>query len=128
MRETDFGWLAEHSREIYEKYAGKWIAVYNGAVVGVAQPVGDERYGFLSEHHSYGETDEKCGDYAEDLAATMLASSLGIEFDTSAAWDEREMVYKASGQIFRTSNFTQSAIGDKNGLWTTVVAAGVFLP
>ncbi len=31
----DFAWLAEHSREIYEKYAGQWIAVLNGEVVGV---------------------------------------------------------------------------------------------
>ncbi len=30
---TDFAWLAEHSLEIYEKYAGRWIAVFNGAVI-----------------------------------------------------------------------------------------------
>lgn len=32
---TDFAWLTEHSIEIYEKYAGKWIAVFNGEVIGV---------------------------------------------------------------------------------------------
>lgn len=31
----DFAWLTEHSLEIYEKYAGKWIAVFHGEVIGV---------------------------------------------------------------------------------------------
>lgn len=31
----DFAWLTEHSLEIYEKYAGKWIAVLNGEIIGV---------------------------------------------------------------------------------------------
>ncbi|MDP7038252.1 MAG: arginine decarboxylase, pyruvoyl-dependent [Myxococcota bacterium] len=97
------------------------------ASIGLAQPADKSMYGYLSEHHPYGETDEKAGDYAEDLAATMLASSLGIEFDPDAAWDEREEVFKMSGKIVKTTNITQSARGNKNGLWTTVVAAGVFL-
>ena len=98
------------------------------ASIGVAQPAEQGRYGYLSEHHPFGETDEKAGDYAEDLAATMLATSLGLEFDADAAWDEREDVFKMSGQIVRTYNITQSAVGDKHGLWTTGVAAGVLLP
>jgi hypothetical protein len=32
---ADFAWLTKHSREIYEKYAGKWIAVLDGEIVGV---------------------------------------------------------------------------------------------
>lgn len=31
----DFAWLTEHSRENFEKYAGKWIAVLDGEVIGV---------------------------------------------------------------------------------------------
>lgn len=95
--------------------------------IGVAQPTDQNMYGYLSEHHPVGETDQKAGDYAEDLAASMLATTLGIEFDPEKAWDEREQIYKASGKIIRTSNITQSAEGDKNGLWTTVLAAGVFV-
>ena len=95
--------------------------------IGVAQPADSGMYGYLSEHHPMGETDEKAGDYAEDLAATMLATTLGIEFDPEKAWDEREQIYKASGKIIRTTNITQSAAGDKNGLWTTVLSAGVFV-
>lgn len=98
------------------------------ASIGLAQPADQDQYGYLSEHHPFGETDERAGEYAEDLAATMLATTLGIEFDPDAAWDEREMVFKMSGQIVRTLNVTQSAVGDKNGLWTTVVAAAVLLP
>lgn len=96
------------------------------ASIGVAQPADPNMYGYLSEHHPFGETDEKAGEYAEDLAATMLATTLGIEFDPEKAWDEREQDYKASGKIIRTTNITQSAEGDKNGLWTTVLSAAVF--
>jgi arginine decarboxylase len=98
------------------------------ASIGVAQPADPDRYGYLSEHHPYGETDEKAGDYAEDLAAQMLATTLGIEFDPDSAYDERNEVFKMSGEIVRTFEITQSAVGDKNGLWTTVIAAAVLLP
>lgn len=97
------------------------------ASVGVALPSDENTYGYLSEHHPFGETDEKAGEYAEDMAATMLASTLGIEFDPNTAWDEREQVFKASGKIFKTSNFTQSAQGDKDGLWTSVIGTAVFI-
>lgn len=96
------------------------------ASVGVAIPADPSQYGYLSEHHSFGETEEKAGEYAEDLAASMLATTLGIEFDSNQAWDEREQLYKMSGKIVRTANITQSAIGNKEGLWTTVFAAAVF--
>lgn len=97
------------------------------ASVGLAQPSRGDQYGYLSEHHGYGQTDEVAGDYAEDLAATMLATTLGIDFDPNIAWDERKKVYKMSRQFVRTSNVTQSARGDKNGMWTTVIAAAVML-
>lgn len=97
------------------------------ASIGVAIPNDRQQYGYLSEHHPFGETDEKAGEYAEDLAATMLATTLGIEFDPEKSWDEREQIFKASGQIIRTSNITQSAIGNKDGLWTTVIAAAILI-
>ena len=57
----------------------------------------------------------------------MLATTLGITFDSNLAWEEREQAYKASGQIFKTLNISQSAEGNKEGLWTSVVALAVFL-
>ncbi|MBI5214950.1 MAG: arginine decarboxylase, pyruvoyl-dependent [Ignavibacteriae bacterium] len=96
--------------------------------IGVAVPADSTQYGYLSEHHPFGETDEKAGEYAEDLAATMLATTLGVEFNPDTAWDEREKQYKMSGKIVRTFNITQSAEGDKNGLWTTVLASAILLP
>ena len=97
------------------------------ASVGVAIPADENQHGYLSEHHSFGETDEKAGEYAEDLAASMLATTLGIEFNPDTAWDEREQIFKMSEKIVRTTNITQSAIGNKDGLWTTVFAAAVFI-
>ena len=97
------------------------------ASIGVAMPKDRKQYGYLSEHHAFGQTAELAGDYAEDLAATMLASALGIPFDPNQAWDERKKVYRASGTIFRSTHICQSMEGNKNGLWTTVVASAVFV-
>jgi arginine decarboxylase len=98
-----------------------------GAAIGIAIPREKNSYGYISEHHSYGEVAQKTGDYAEDLAATMLATTLGLEFDPEKAWDERKQEYKLSGRFIRTQSIAQTAKGDKNGLWTTVIAAAVFL-
>lgn len=97
------------------------------ASIGCAWPADPNDYGYLSEHHSFGEKEQIAGEYAEDLAASLLASTLGVEFDPEKAWDEREQIYKMSGKIVRSSNATQTAEGDKNGLWTSVVAAAVFV-
>lgn len=37
MSSTDFAWLVEHGTEIALQYAGKWIAVHNGRVIGVGE-------------------------------------------------------------------------------------------
>jgi len=97
------------------------------ASIGCAIPSEKEMYGYLSEHHAFGQTEEKAGEYAEDLAASMLASTLGMEFDTEKAWDEREQYFKMSGKIVRTTNTTQSAVADKNGKWTSVIAVAVLI-
>jgi len=97
------------------------------ASIGAAIPADKGTYGYLSEHHPNGETEDKAGDYAEDLAATMLASTLGLEFDPDKAWDERKQEFMMSGKIVKTRNITQSAQGNKYGLWTSVVAAAVLV-
>ena len=99
------------------------------ASIGCAVPADKgQQYGYISEHHPFGETDERAADYAEDLAATMLATTLGVEFDPNTSWDEREKVYKLSGKIVNATNITQSAQANKDGLWTTVIAAVIFIP
>lgn len=97
------------------------------AAIGLAIPNDSGHHGYLSEHHAYGETAKNSGEYAEDLAATMLATTLGISFDPNQAWDERKKHYKTSGYKFLSRNICQSAEGNKNGLWTTVISAAVFV-
>lgn len=97
------------------------------ASVGIAIPKDRSLFGYLSEHHSYGQTDDVAGDYAEELAAEMLATTLGVEFDPDKSWDEKKEIYKISNKIVRTLNITQSAVGDRNGLWTSVVAGAIFI-
>jgi len=96
------------------------------ASIGCAVPKDRNNYGYLSEHHSFGQTEHIAGDYAEDLAASMLASTLGVEFDENAEYDARKEQWKISGKIVRTMNITQSAVIPKSGRWVTVIAAAVF--
>lgn len=98
------------------------------ASIGLAIPTERNAYGYISEHHAYGWTERKASDYAEDLAATMLASTLGVQFNPDKAYDERKETYRMSGKIVKTRSTTKTALGDKDGLWTTVVAAAVFVP
>ena len=98
-----------------------------GAGVGVAKPATGEQYGYISEHHGFGETRLQISNLVEDMAATMLATTLGIDFDPEKNYDERKEIYRMSGKIIRTQGMVQTAEGDKNGLWTTVVSAAVFI-
>ncbi len=97
------------------------------ASIGLARPADDAQYGYLSEHHSTGETASKAGDYAEDLAMEMLATTIGLPTDPTLTWDQNEEQWKLSGKIYKTQNFTQSAAGNKDGLWTTVISAAVLI-
>jgi arginine decarboxylase len=96
------------------------------ASIGCALPADKETYGYISEHDTYGQTAKEAGDYAEDLAASMLASALGLPFDPDKSWNERKQIWKISGKIVRTTNITQTALV-KEGMWSTVFAAAVFV-
>lgn len=98
------------------------------ATIGMAIPGDKTQFGYLSEHHSFGQTKKKAGDYAEDLAAEMLSTVLGVRFDPDKSWDENREIWRISGKIVRTTNITQTALGDKDGRWTTVIAAAVLIP
>ncbi len=97
------------------------------AGIGLALPAKKLDYGYISEHHAHGLTHRKCADYVEDMAASMLATTHDIELDPEKAYDERLEIYKSKRLVIKTRAFCQTAEGDKNGLWTTVVAAAVFV-
>ncbi|MDD2316119.1 MAG: arginine decarboxylase, pyruvoyl-dependent [Desulfobacterales bacterium] len=97
------------------------------ASIGLAIPAEPGRYGYLSEHHGFGQTELEAGEYAEDLAASMLANTLGIEFDPDKDYDERREVYSLSGKIVESQHISQAALGAEGHLWTTVLAAAVFV-
>jgi arginine decarboxylase len=97
------------------------------AAIGMAMPYDRTLYGYLSEHESYGQTQEKAGDYAEDLAASMLASTHGVPFDMDNAWDIKQEIWNICGKRVTTRNICQSAEGNKDGLWTTAIAVAVMM-
>ena len=97
------------------------------ASIGVAKPADKEQYGYLSEHHSFGAKPEKVGDFAEDLAAEMLATTLGIPFDPDANYDEKREVFKMEGKIVETKNITAHATVREEEEWASVLAAAIFI-
>ena len=97
------------------------------ASIGLALPADKNMYGYLSEHHSFGEAEDRAGEYAEELAAEMLATPLDVEFDPDLNWDEKKDIYRISNKSVRTMNISQSAVGDKRGLWSTVLAAAILI-
>ena len=98
-----------------------------GASVGIAIPKRPEQYGYLSEHHSYGWNEKETDDYAEDLAASMLATILGVKFNPNSSYDKKKEIWKISNEIVKTTANTQSAKGDKRGNWTTVISCAVLI-
>ena len=98
-----------------------------GAGIGLAQPADTTQYGYISEHHGVGMNEDRLGDLVEDMAANMLATTLGVEFEADTDYDDRREIYRMCGKIVRSSACVQTAEGDKNGLWTTVVAAAVMI-
>jgi arginine decarboxylase len=97
------------------------------ASIGLARPADPEKYGYISEHHGYGMTAAASGEEAEDLAATMLASTLGLDFDPDAAWNERRQIYEHSNLIIDSTSITAAAECSGNHHWTCAIAAAVFL-
>lgn len=97
------------------------------ASVGLAKPVKNNTYGYLSEHHAFGENAKISGDYAEDLAASMLAETLGMtEFNADIDYDKRKEMYKTTKGFFTSTNITQTGNG-RAGMWVTVIAAAVLI-
>lgn len=97
------------------------------ASIGVARPADEEKYGYLSEHHTFGQTELEAGDYAEDLAATMLATTLGIQFDAEKDYNERKEQYMMGGEIVESTSITMAVTAEPGGVWTTVIAATILI-
>jgi arginine decarboxylase len=77
--------------------------------VGVAIPEDMEhQWGYFAEHHSFGQSRERAGQYAEKLAYDMYNS---ITDKTPK----------------KTLNVTETAVVGEEGDWTTVIAAAIFL-
>jgi arginine decarboxylase len=97
------------------------------ASIGVARPTDHNKYGYLSEHHTYGQTEQEAGDYAEDLAATMLATTLGIPFDAEKDYNERKEQYMMGGEIVDSTSITMAVTAAPGNVWTAVICAAVLI-
>jgi arginine decarboxylase len=97
------------------------------ASIGVAKPADKGSYGYLSEHHAFGIKPENVGDFSEDLAAEMLATTLGIPFDPTANYDEKIEIFRMDGKIIETKNITEYATVREENEYATVIAAAIFI-
>ena len=74
----------------------------------------------------YRRDSPKAGDYAEDMAMEMLATTMGLPNDDSL----HGMKNRNNGDFlekYTRHKLTQSAEGHKDGMWTTVLSAAVLL-
>ena len=97
------------------------------ASIGMARPADPDMYGYISELHGFGKTVVESGEQAEDLAATMLASTLGLQFDPDAAWNERKQIYEHSNLIIGSQSITAATECGVANHWTCAIAAAVFI-
>ncbi|HEX3990692.1 MAG TPA: pyruvoyl-dependent arginine decarboxylase [Acetobacteraceae bacterium] len=97
------------------------------ASLGLARSSEPGMYGYISEDHGFGMTEAASGEQAEDLAATMLASTLGLDFDPDAAWNERKQIYEHGSVTINSTSITATAICGPDNRWTCAIAAAVFL-
>jgi arginine decarboxylase len=95
------------------------------AAIGYAIPTDRSKWGYLSEHHSFGETEHGAGFFAEKLAAEMLASTMGMQKDL--AWDKEKEEYVLKDKILTTKNICSTAVVMKGGEWTTAISAAVLI-
>lgn len=96
------------------------------AAIGLALPADESHHGYISEHHSFGQRQQTAGDYAEDLAASMLATVLGVPFDADQAWDQRREQWLLSGEIVKTHHIASTAEAQDDGRWVTALSAVIF--
>ena len=114
-------------RELTNRGHKVFVQTTAGAGIGLAVPADNNKHGYIAEHHGFGMTQRACADYVEDMAAAMLARTQGIDLDPDTAYNERKDIYRAKGLVVKTRAAVQTVEGDKNGLWTTALAAAVFI-
>ena len=95
------------------------------AAIGYAIPTDRSKWGYLSEHHSFGETEKVAGFFAEKLAAEMLASTLGQS--DQLKWNSDREEYVLQDKILTTKNICSTAVVMNSGEWTTVISAAVLI-
>lgn len=95
------------------------------SAIGVAVPSDRSKWGYLSEHHSFGETEKVAGFFAEKLAAEMLASTLGQS--DQLKWNSDREEYVLQDKILTTKNICSTAVVMNSGEWTTVISAAVLI-
>jgi len=87
------------------------------ASIGIAKPSDKDQYGYLSEHHMYDAKPEEVENYTEGLAAEMLATTLGIDFNPEADYDEKRKAFKMGGKIVETKHISLDATCKKLKEW-----------
>ena len=94
------------------------------SAVGMAIPEDPAQYGYLSEHHGSGETEQAAQAHAEELAYVMLTRALAVPAYAGACGDGNTGPGRAPR--IQSKSIAQAAAGRSDGLWTTLVAAAVF--
>ena len=97
------------------------------ASVGIAIPPDRSKHGYLSEHHSYGQTKKESGKFCKNLAAYMLATIMDGSVNAEKNYNQQKDLWKIKGKPIQTKEVTSYSCGDQNGNWVTVLSAVVLI-
>ncbi len=105
-----------------------------GSSVGIALPADPLQVGYISEHHSTGESEIECGIHAEYLAAIMLITLMGKDVEHHEIFERRRKKkdhYKLEvghlQEVEKTMHICQVMDGCDNSRWCSTVAAAVLV-
>lgn len=99
------------------------------AAVGWALPEDRSTYGYISEVHLDGYTEQETSDWCEDLAAELLASCYGLEYTDKQwerAWDQKTETWTIANRPVKSDSVCKAFHGIREK-WVTTIAAAVFV-
>lgn len=97
------------------------------ASIGVAKPVNEEDYGYLSEKHSIDIEPRKVAKRTKELAAEMLVTTHGFSYDPQLVFSEKTENFKLNEKTIELKSITESALINLDYEWATVMAAAIFI-
>jgi arginine decarboxylase len=99
-----------------------------GAAIGMAQPKGRERFGYLTEVESaIGREAEDLQQDVEEMALENLVTEMGFKFDGDKIMRRGKKNYDIRGNKIAVDSIVETARGEEGNKYTVVFVAAIML-